>query len=195
MKTHKPIFRQLGSGALRKTRGISLAIVMIFLVILSVLGISAVQTSTFSSRIARNESDRNLALQAAEAGLRDAEQDTKSLKFDNTPCVAGSARCRASPINRGNGFDNLCTLGLCDPALFANPVWEDKTKWTATGGSVAYGTNTGATDLPVVSQQPRYLIEYFSFFETTVYRITVIGYGASPSSQVMIQSTVKALAI
>lgn len=195
MKTDHTTAHQLRTTPMRKTRGISLVIVMIFLVILSVLGVSAVQTSTFSSRIARNESDRNLALQAAEAALRDAEQDTKSLKFDNSLCVAGAAGCRASPINRGNGFDNLCTLGLCDPTQFATPVWEDTTKWTATGGSVAYGTNTGASALPVVARQPRYLIEYFSFFETTVYRITVIGYGASSSSQVMIQSTVKALAI
>jgi type IV pilus assembly protein PilX len=51
-----------------RQRGISLVIVMIFLVILSVLGITAMQGSTLSSRIARNEADRNLAFQAA---LRD----------------------------------------------------------------------------------------------------------------------------
>lgn len=177
-----------------KQRGISLVIVMIFLVILSVLGISAMQSSTFSSRIARNESDRNLAFQAAEAAMHDAELDVKNLKFDNSACVAGSAGCRADLIYKGNGFDATCTSGLCDPLQFTTPVWEDKTKWTTSGASVSYGTYTGSTSLPIVAQQPRYIIEFFGFDNSTVYRITSVGFGASTSSQVMLQSAVKALA-
>lgn len=53
-------------------RGISLVIVLIFLVILSMLAVVAIQNSTFSARIAGNEADRTLAFQAAEAALRDA---------------------------------------------------------------------------------------------------------------------------
>jgi type IV pilus assembly protein PilX len=77
----------------------------------------------------------------------------------------------------------------------ATPVWEDTTKWATSGASVAYGTYTGATALPVVAQQPRYLLEYFPLGDSTVYRITAVGFGANTSTQIMLQSAVKALPI
>lgn len=184
---------KLQRTALRtKQQGVSLAIVMIFLVILSMLSISAMQGSSLSSRVARNEADRALAFQAAEAALRDAELDVKNLKANNTACVAGSAGCRVENINRGDGFTTLCPLGLCDSRTFTSPVWEDNTKWATTGSSVAYGTFTAATALPVVAQQPRYLLEYFPMGDSVVYRITAVGFGANTSTQVMLQSAVKA---
>ena len=173
-------------------RGISLVIVMIFLVILSVLGVSAMQGSSLSSRIARNESDRNLAFQAAEAALKDGENDAKYLRFDLTSCTSAIAGCRAAAIS-GSDFDGSCTTGLCDPKAIASPVWEDSTKWSTTGASVAYGTRTGAASLPVVGQQPRYLIEYFNFDGKSVYRITSVGFGANTSSQVMLQTAFKSI--
>ena len=172
--------------------GVSLVIVMIFLVILSMLSISAMQTSTLSSRVARNEADRTLAFQAAEAALRDGELDIKNLKADNTACVAATTGCRTENINRGDGFTTTCPLGLCDSRTFTSPVWEDNTKWATTGSSVAYGAYTGAAALPVVSQQPRYLLEYFPMGDSVVYRITAVGFGANTSTQVMLQSAVKA---
>ena len=172
--------------------GISLVIVMIFLVILSVLGISAMQSSTLGSRVARNEADRTLAFQAAEAALRDGELDIKNLKANNTACVAASPGCRVESISRGDGFDTTCTLGLCDSRAFTTPVWEDTTRWTTTGASVAYGAYTAAAALPVVSRQPRYILEYFPLGDSVIFRITAVGFGANTSTQVMLQSTVKA---
>ena len=174
-------------------RGISLVIVMIFLVILSVLGVSAMQGSSLSSRVARNASDRSLAFQAAEAALKDAERDVKYLRFDNTACAPSITGCRAEKLKGGNGFNATCAAGLCDPTQFLTPVWEDSTKWTSTSDSVVYGAYTGSSSLPVVGQQPRYLIEYFLLGDTTVYRITVVGFGANTSSQVMLQTSVKVL--
>ena len=168
---------------------------MIFLVILSVLGISAMQGSTLSSRIARNESDRNLAFQAAEAALHDAELDIKNLRIDNSLCLPTVTGCRAERINRGDNFVATCTLGLCDPTQISTPVWEDTTKWASGGGSVTYGTYTGAATLPIVVQQPRYLLEYFQLGDATVYRITAVGYGANSTTQIMLQSAVKALPV
>ena len=188
-------------------RGISLVIVMIFLVILSVLGVSAMQTSTLSSKVARNQLDRTLAFQAAEAALRDAELDLNNKKFDKvTKCTAGATGCRANLItNNGSNFGNdttsdptanRCNLGLCstdDPVAGALPFWEERARWTNTNDSVVYGTNTGATNLPVVAQQPRYMIEYFKQGDEAVYRITSLGYGASASTTIMLQTAYKAL--
>jgi type IV pilus assembly protein PilX len=174
-------------------RGISLVIVMIFLVILSALGVTAMQSSTLSSRVARNESDRNLAFQAAEAALRDAELDLRNQRFDKTACTPTTTGCRAAPIHMGDNFDTTCPLGLCESSAMATPVWETPSLWSTTGASIAYGTYTGAAALPVVAQQPRYVLEYFDFGGLSyAYRITAVGFGANTSTQVMLQSGFKA---
>ena len=187
-------------------RGISLVIVMIFLVILSVLGITAMQTSTLSSRIARNEADRNVAFQSAEAAMRDAYLDIKNLRFDGvTNCTAGSPGCRPEELTSGSSFFGYdidgnplaaaCKRGRCDRLNLNRgpvPFWENATNWTTTDGSVTYGLYTGAAPLPIVSQQPRYMIEVFDFSGAAyVYRISAVGYGANASTQVTLQSTVK----
>jgi type IV pilus assembly protein PilX len=191
--------------ALRPTQaGISLVIVMIFLVILSGLAISAMQGSTFSARVAGNESDRTLAFQAAEAALKDAENDLNSFLSTGTACPSGSSTCRAVPIYRGDDFDASCSNGRCasDPLLPPpSPFWETASNWSnaspasnsaISNGSVVYGFYTGATALPVVSQQPRYLIEYFKQGDFSVYRVTAVGYGASATTQAILQTAVKA---
>lgn len=192
MKFQRHSSHQNSTASNSTQRGISLIIVMIFLVILSILGVTAMQSSSLGSRIARNEADRALAFQAAEAALRDGELDVKNLKANNTACLAASAGCRVENISRGDGFDTSCTLGLCDSRAFTTPVWEDTTRWTTTGASVAYGTYTAAAALPVVGQQPRYILEYFPLGDSVVYRVTAVGFGANTSTQVMLQSAVKA---
>lgn len=194
-----------GKPPTSKQQGISLVIVMIFLVILSVLGISAMQGSTLSSRIARNEADRNLAFQAAEAALRDGELDARNLKVDITECTSNAVGCRTKIIDRATGgtndFNDTCIDGLCCSSPSAGcgtaatvlPVWSVATRWDVGGASVRYGVYTGATPLPVVFRQPRYLIEYFAKTDAPVYRITAVGFGANDSTQVMLQSTIKVL--
>jgi len=166
-------------------RGISLFIVLLFIVILSILGVTAIQGASMSARIAGNEADRTLAFQAAESALRDAEKDINGI------CTTS---CRTNPISPETAdlFDTTCALGLCLPNALA-PIWEDKANWTTAGRSVVYGGFTGAAPLPVVSQQPQYLIEYFKLGEAFVFRVSAIGYGANSSTQVMLQSSVKAL--
>ena len=172
-------------------RGISLVIVMIFLVILSVLGISAMQSSTLSSRIARNEADRNLAFQAAEAALRDGELDVRNQRFDRSKCNPSITGCRAKPIEGRTRFDSSCTDGRCAFTDTGTPVWETASKWSSSGASVEYGTYTGAADIPLVSRKPRYLLEAIPLTDSPpTYRITAVGYGTNSSSQVMLQTVV-----
>lgn len=123
-------------GGLQRQRGISLFMVMMFLVILSILGVTAIQSSTFSARIAGNEADRTLAFQAAESALRDAEKDIGG------SCLA--ANCRTTPISpeAADIFGVTCALGLCLPDA-TTPVWEVKANWTTAGRAATYGTYTG----------------------------------------------------
>lgn len=182
------------SNLLIRQTGISLPIVLIFLVVLSVLGITIIQGSTFGARIARNEADRTLAFQAAEAALRDAETDIRYMRADGVACVDGGANnCRVSAINRSD-FVAACTNGLCLPDITTTSgVWETKSLWDTTGASIVYGRYTGATALPLVAKQPRYLIEHFKLFQASVVRVTAIGYGASENTKTMLQTSVKVL--
>lgn len=168
--------------------GISLFLVMVFLVILSILGVAVIQSSSLSARIAGNEADRTLAFQAAEAALRDAEKDIRG--------ACTPATCRATPIapETADIFQATCALGLCLPsATGVTPVWEVKDNWTTANRAATYGRFTGAAALPVVSQQPQYLIEYFKVGESFIYRVSATGYGANSSTQVLLQTSVKAL--
>lgn len=177
-----------------RQHGISLVIVLIFLVILSLLGVSAMQSSTLSARIARNEIDRNLAFQAAEAALRDGELDVRNQRFDRTMCnPLNPVGCRLVLTSGRKLFDSACTAGRCDFSPGVSP-WEDAAVWGNAGVSVEYGTYSGAADLPLVSKQPRYLLEGIPPDNLAKgdpsYRITSVGYGARGSSQVMLQMVV-----
>jgi type IV pilus assembly protein PilX len=177
-----------------KQRGVSLVIVLIFLVILSVLGVSAMQTSTLSSRIAKNELDRNLAFQAAESALRDGELDVRNQRFDRSLCdPATQVGCRSTLLSGRSSFKATCPLGRCVHNDGVSP-WESTSVWDNSGVSVQYGTYTGAQALPLVGRQPRYLLEAVRpdglGTAKPTYRITAVGYGASTSSQVMLQTVV-----
>ncbi|HEU4816802.1 pilus assembly PilX family protein [Janthinobacterium sp.] len=189
--------------------GASLVYVLCLLVIILLLGISAAQMALQGEKAARGERDRQIAFQAAEEALVDAQNDIEGL-----PGAPG----RSSLFAPGSaaGFADGCgeggALGLCLPAPPEAPaLWLSMDLDGAEGGSssraVPYGQFTGAVMqtgqgfLP--SRRPRYLIELLPFHppgaqaaamaggmatESYVYRITAIGFGAQESTQVVLQS-------
>lgn len=64
----------------RRERGSALVISLVFLLLLTILGLSSMQSSTLQEKMAGNSAEKNRAFQLAEAGLR-----------------AGEARVKASP--------------------------------------------------------------------------------------------------
>jgi len=173
-------------------RGVSLVIVLLFLIILTLLGVSASMTSLSSERLARNARDQNIALQAAEAALRDARTD-----IGQTRGLSG--RTGASADCSVSGYK-----GFCLPADSGSPVWDLQLE--NPDHSVQLGEITGAKTLPGastpggVSKQPRYIIEALpDVFEgslragstTIVYRVTAMGYGSNPDTRVMLQEVVR----
>lgn len=215
----------------RRQNGFVLITALIFLVILAVLGLSSMQASTLQERMAGNLRDRNIALQAAELALRDAERDLGALKaniaFPITAasfCAAGDTGCRPTGARASVFADRIgfwawgpalrqswtpsCPLGQCysiDKPAAAAPVWDDtQANWAPQPGStgsnptVQYGTYTGATAIPGVAQQPRYILEIFPANPSDVYgtggskkvifRITARAVGQNPNTVVVLQS-------
>lgn len=173
-----------------RQQGAILVITLLFLTILTLVGVSAMTTGTMEERMARNSRDFNLAFQAAEAGLRDARADLTGAAGISTrnPVIIGNA---SFPVSG-------CSLGLCVMAASgATPVWEIESNWTTAGTYVAYATYTTALPLPLaptpggVAQAPRYLIEYIGASGPQyIYRITSRGWGASANTYVMLQEEV-----
>ena len=60
-------------------KGASLIVVLLILVIASILGVSAIQISMMAEKSARNDRDYQIAWQASEAALVDAEFDIEGM--------------------------------------------------------------------------------------------------------------------
>lgn len=186
MKNKQYITRHAG-----RQRGVALITGLIFLVVLTLISVTAARMSSLEERMSGNMRDRSLAMQAAEMALRDAERDI----------LGGAGITRAPAISGLTGFDSVCTAGLCYNGLAGNasgtnwtttPVWSLPVVNNMTAApSVAYGTNTGATGIAGLSAQPRYIIEGIQKQETgtTVYyyRITVRAQGANANTVVWLQ--------
>lgn len=162
--------------------GAALIVGLVMLLIMTVIGVAAMQTSLLEEKMAGNYRDYGLAFQAAEAALRDAEAD-----------IATSGR-----VSGLTNFTAECIGGLCDAtggfreALDPPqpPVWKDET--TAPNG-VVRGTYTGTAPLALVACQPRYWIEGYQSWPAGAaswkvqYRITAVGCGGSPNAQAVVQ--------
>jgi Tfp pilus assembly protein PilX len=67
-----------------KQQGIVLVVALILLVVLTLLGISAMDTTILENRLSKNNEERHYAFQAGEAGLRQAQGVYNSNTLVNT---------------------------------------------------------------------------------------------------------------
>lgn len=185
-----------------RQRGFVLIVSLLFLVVLTILGLSIMGTTALDERMSGYFRDRQIALQAAEAALRDAERD---LLFSGR--IAGTT-----------GFVAGCSNdGLCLPETDGSPVWADldtssNLGWqqgNAVGPSVGFGTYTSPpaalATIPEVAVQPRYLIEALTIpgaggslkvgfgpqQSMIVYRVTAVGFGRRANTRVVLQALYK----
>ena len=182
-------------------RGATLAIVLIFLVLVTLIGVTAMTTTTLEEKMAGNLKEQNLAFQAAESALRDAKLDIQGLNAAGTV----SPTRRNPPISGETGFNDgtdtrpsCSTLGLCATATtsFLNAALNTTSilaQSLTAAPSVQYGTYTQALPLSDVARQPRYIIEAVNVRpqgntgKLIWYRITARGYGARIESQATLQ--------
>ena len=92
---------------MKKQRGITLAIVLIMLLIITVLGVASIRGATTQERMTGNFYDRTLAMQAAESALR---AGFRLVTESNTPpdvainCTESTeGRCAAVPVTAFTG--------------------------------------------------------------------------------------------
>lgn len=202
----------------RKQKGATLIVTMMLLLVLTILALSLFQFGNSEERNARNQFDRNLALQAAELALRDAEMDLQCLRRNPAAiapapaynfCTAGTAvtpgqtaTCRSICMTGSTlkndrklqGFDSVGTGGLW--AGTNTKPWEKPLlgtdPWTDSAKTVLAGTQTNVTIPAIYTTPPRYMIEGFERpNDQLLYRITSRGWGTLPGTVVTLQAIYK----
>lgn len=167
----------------------ALFVSLVMLLILTVLGISSVQSTSMQERMARNAMDANLAFQAAESAIRDAEVFMEGLSdLDDFPLDSANAAAAAA-----NGY-----YVQVDPDQ--SEVWET-VDWT---GALV---RTAESSVPGVVTQPKYVVEFLKTVvsdqdrlnldnigqdtgsgRTQMFRVTAYGTGGTVSAHVTLQS-------
>lgn len=194
---------QLRRLPLTSQQGAALLVALCVVIVLMLLGASAVRTALNAERSARGERDRQLALQAAEAALDDAERD---IEGGSNPA---SKRAALFAPGSSEGFIQGCGAGRDNPGLGlclrmaepAAPAWQSAALADdGNASTVEYGRFTGAA-MPVgkgtlPARLPRYIIELMPYARAghdagkrtgNFYRITAIGFGASDTTRVVLQ--------
>lgn len=205
-------------------RGLALPAVLLLLALILVVAAIGMRRATLTEGLARNQVDVELARQAAEAALRDAERDLR-LPDGNTvgaaPCSRGDERAIDAQGARGEPyFGDTCPRGQCgfplayyatsNYATGTNPQpwwptsksgrWRDAapnlpTDCATFTGGVPLGTFTDTPRIVGVARQPEYLIEHMGYNEDKfLFRITARGFGADENTEVVLQTYFRARA-
>ena len=124
-----------------RQHGTVLLVALIMLLVMSMLGISSMRGTALEERMSGNWRDQNLALQAAEAALREAERSLPNLR--PAPCLS-TQTCQVYELLQNDSATYNYLLST-DPVKQA--AW--RTRATPYSGTIAG-----------VAAAPRYLIEY-----------------------------------
>ena len=175
--------RNLNHNQIRSQRGAVLIVALVLLLVLTLLGTAGIQDTAMEERMAGNFRDHSAAMQAAETALRTGELDLGS-----------------STTFGGLTFTAAGTSGLYDVEPLTHSVDpESASNWTTVNATVLDKANT------LIDADPDYYIEKLpeialpgsdltvGFQDTAppvqFYRVTGKGYGISPNSEVILQST------
>ncbi len=147
---------------LKQQRGAALIFALVFLLMLTLIGVTASKVTSLEERMAGNTRERDLALEAAEAALRDAQQRLAAPDAA-MPTEGGPFRALATPVN----------------AMNANDI----AFWNAYNWNAALAVRT---IMGQVAAQPVFVLERWG--NTNRFRVTARGVGGTTESTVILQA-------
>ena len=117
----------MGGDILRGERGFALIIALLVLLVLTLIGISAINTTTFETSISGNERVGTDAFYAAEAGIQIGLNQLPDTKRIDVTAIGKDSYCwSGSPLDKSSP-QSLKSLGLYPPPIGTDPsVWEFK---------------------------------------------------------------------
>jgi type IV pilus assembly protein PilX len=182
-RTATPAGRQAARRA-RRTPGAVLIVVLALLLGTTLLAVASFQNATLGERMAGNTRDRQVAFQAAETALRDAE----TMLRDNS---VGPFQ----PLHE-SAFNTSCSNALCRSTA-TSPLWSQLSEadWSS-AKTFAFGAASGAAALTGLASAPRYSVEYQGTAQpiepgkpcVALFLLTVRAAGAAATTNVMLQS-------
>jgi len=173
------------SGSNRsKQSGVVMFVALILLLILSLLGVTAARMQTVEERMARNEDNRQLGAQSAEAALRSAENGLLTgiyINFvGNTDGLYAPLLSNGSPVSPTAWSSPTFALPYAGPPT-AIPAGVPAPKFVIENlPSVA----VAGDDISVTSLNP-------ASPPVTVYRVSAQGVGADNTSTTTLQTIVR----
>ncbi len=164
--------------------GASLIVSLMLLIVLTLLGLSGMQSTIMQERMSSNVRDKGMAFQAAESAIRGGEDWVKNIDVNTLTEPDNGATCTAP-----------CTIvNLND---YINMTTEAFDWWKTQGRTFTFGSiSSGAP-----AADPRFIVEYHSrvdqgysldLTDTTprphLYRITAMGVGNTTTAEAIIET-------
>ena len=160
--------------------GVVLVISLIMLLLLTVIGSSAMQTTSLEEKMAGNLRDKDLAFQAAESALRAAENSL------NPPAVGIPA---IFPDSGTGGFYSTASTIPTNTAILTSSFWTTNPVAPSTVTNAMLGNNI-APPVYIIQQLPAACLNLPCppNLPSPMYKITVRATGASANTVVILQS-------
>lgn len=164
-----------------RQRGAVLVISLIMMLLLTLIGVTAMQVTTMEERMAGNLLDQNRSFQAAEAALREGEAGLWALTAEPATCSDGDCGIWAKDAITEGG----------EPV---DPSQKSTSWWTAEA-------QTYSGSIPGVAAAPRYVVEYHYLVKDSktlgfgpptgrmFYRVTARGVGGQDTTMTILQTT------
>ncbi len=167
----------------RRERGVVLVVALLMLLVLTFIGLAATRSTTIEQRLTENHHDLAVAMQGAEAALRDGESSLNSAGLPNFALNTAGAYTEAAPM----------------------PIdWSNSANWAeGSTATIQYQGGIGGSALQPI-YKPRYYVVLTSHFGTaagsslstdapepllTYYYVVAHSYGLTTDTQVTLEST------
>ena len=167
----------------RRQSGAVLIVALVLLLVLTVLGTAGLQDTTMEERMAGNFRDQNIALQAAEYALRVGEAELADpVTLDGLAFVVSGANGLYDFENVVRNFIPGDTGAFGRFVSASDFVYDGKDLVTAP-------PEYYIEKLPVTDHRGDSLVQPKTEGEVQFYRVTSRGFGVSPTTEVILQST------
>jgi type IV pilus assembly protein PilX len=162
-------------------RGAILVTSLLILLILTVIGITAMQVTRMQERMAGNSRDTSLAFQGSEAALRDAEQQLFDFVIEPVKCIDPAEAC-ATVYERN---------------VMASAADNSADWWEEIASEYGEDGEAELTDEGLL-EDPRFMIEELAHVRhnldlgserRTIYQVTARSTGGSGEANVVLQTT------
>jgi type IV pilus assembly protein PilX len=181
--------------SIAKQNGATLFTALIFLIMLTMLGVNVAQHSVLEERMSGNTRSRDLAFQAAEAALKQVEKNL--IVGENLrQYIPGNPANTTSGTVIAPGFRNI-NVCLPNSADYWNGSGANDCNGTSRSFSWSAGTNTStarepAATLNQIASQPMYVVERYpnAADGTEKYRVTARAVGGDSNTVVILQTII-----